>query len=130
MWLKFSLISSKLAALKFIRFDVRPHQNYELIETSLIVKRYKLYIYPSRFWFLSHFLPPVATWATNLTHRPKSAPGCRYLSCLSAKLIGQKSSLNGQKSSLTRRQHVKTHRKKLADLLEESNSPSSPLMKV
>ena len=31
--------------------------------------------------------------------------------------------LNGQKSSLTHRQHIKTHRKKFADLLEESNSP-------
>ena len=31
--------------------------------------------------------------------------------------------LNGQKSSLTNRQHIKTHRKKFADLLEESNSP-------
>ena len=31
--------------------------------------------------------------------------------------------LNGQESSLTHRQHIKTHRKKFADLLEESNSP-------
>ena len=38
--------------------------------------------------------------------------------------------LNGQKSCLTFRQHIKTHRKKFADLLEESNSPSSPLMTV
>ena len=38
--------------------------------------------------------------------------------------------LNGQKSSLTHRQHIKTHRKKFADLMEESNSPFSPLMTV
>ena len=31
--------------------------------------------------------------------------------------------LNSQKSSLTHRQHIKTHRKKFADILEESNSP-------
>ena len=31
--------------------------------------------------------------------------------------------LNGQKSSLPHRQHIKTHRKKCADLLKESNSP-------
>ena len=45
----------------FIRF--LPHQNDQLIGTSPMVKISKLHL-RSDFGFLSHFLPPVATWAT------------------------------------------------------------------
>ena len=89
---KMPLISSKLAArpllshlwvaltwsfLSVLTFD--QHQNDQLIETSPIVKRYKLYIIPFRFWFLSYFchLLPHGH-GLHLARRLKSIPGNRF----------------------------------------------------
>ena len=77
-WLKLAMRPS-LARHNLV-FDFRPHQNDQLIETSQIVKRYKLYIIPFIFWI---FEPLFATcdhiWRADL----KVPPGCRNLPRLS-----------------------------------------------
>ena len=78
-------------------FDIRPHQNDQLVETSRMVLKTKLYHIFLSFQFLTIFSP--RPYKSSIAHMiPKPPLGCWYISRLSPSTQSSKSCFQNRKA--------------------------------